>query len=382
MKSPFKDLTFEDLKSIFLTYGFAIATGIGAYIIDRFFESPHAHLVIFSIFILAITLSSAYGGLRAGLLTTIITTLEGMYILPPGNSFLVTELSSITQILMFVLNGLLISLVIEKFKKTDMARDYREKEKRITQIMTRTQQEFTKAQAEIKARDEFLSFASHELKTPLTTMLLQIQTILHNIKNVSLANFSVQHLLQMLENAEAESKQLSKMINDLLNVSLITTGRLDLKLEEVDLSKLVKDITDRFSQNLKQKNYSLSLEAQKPVKVQLDKLRIEQVVTNLISNAIKYGESKPINIKVTNSGSSGKVIITDQGIGIPLEQKDKIFAKFERAANSSKYQGLGIGLYITAQIIKAHNGKINVESKPNKGSIFTVELPLKQPKKS
>ncbi|KKQ14801.1 MAG: Sensory box histidine kinase [Candidatus Daviesbacteria bacterium GW2011_GWA1_36_8] len=243
-------------------------------------------------------------------------------------------------------------------------------------IYNTIQEDLTSAQSEIKLRDEFLSMASHELKTPLTSMLLQIQSALHNIKNVSLANFSVANLLKMLESVETQTERLSKMINDLLNVSLITTGKLELEKENFDLSKTVREVVNRFVEKLEKEGYTLSLEADKEILGNWDKLRIEQVITNLLTNAIKYGDKKPIEVRVINFNKSGKIHVKDQGIGIPAELQKKIFEKFERAVTSSQFQGSGLGLYITNQIVKAHNGKVHLKSREGKGSTFIVELPV------
>lgn len=258
-----------------------------------------------------------------------------------------------------------------------LIREFNRKEKNyLTQVKNLTEENL-KSQKEIKVRDEFLSIASHELKTPLTSTLLKLQIALNNIKNVSLADFSVQKLLEMLESAEQQTQRLSRMINDLLNVSIIRTGRLDLEFEETDLSQIVKDVAGSFSERAEKEGYKVRVEAEDKIKAVIDKVRVSQVVTNLISNALKYGLGNPISVKAYKYSSIGKIIIEDHGIGIPTNQQDKIFSLFERVHNNN-YTGLGIGLYISSQIVKAHKGKIDVQSKPGKGSIFTVELPLKK----
>ncbi len=182
----------------------------------------------------------------------------------------------------------------------------------------------------------------------------------------------------MLESAEGQTHRLSKMINDLLNVSLITTRKLELEKEVVDLSDLTKKVIDDFSERLKKEGYVVKTDLQKVVKGRFDKVRMEQAVTNLISNAIKYGNKKPIEVKVTGTDDSAKIIVIDHGIGIASDQKEKIFELFERAVPTGRYKGLGIGLYITDQIVKAHAGKLKVETAENEGSTFVIELPLKK----
>jgi signal transduction histidine kinase len=234
------------------------------------------------------------------------------------------------------------------------------------------------AEEEVRAREEFLSIASHELKNPLTSMLLQIQGILHNVKHVSLADFSVDKMMRMLESSEQQSRRLNKMISDLLNVSLITTGRMDLEMEKANLTDIVKDVAMRFTEQLERAGCEFKLIATKPIEMKVDKLRIEQVITNLLSNAIKYGKGKPIVLEVEKDNTIARITVSDKGIGIPPENLERIFNRFERAAVDRKeYKGLGVGLYIASQIVNAHKGVIKVKSKSGEGSEFIVELPIK-----
>lgn len=206
-------------------------------------------------------------------------------------------------------------------------------------------------------------------------MLLQVQTAIHNIRNVSLANFSVVTLLKMLEDTEQQSKRLSKMVNDLLDLSLITTGKMDLEIEQVNISLITQAVVERFAARVANKD-QLRIIAKKAVVGYCDKLRIEQAINNLVSNAIKYGNGKPITVQVENGGQMAKITVRDEGIGIPYDQQKKIFKRFERAVSPRDYKGLGVGLYIAYQIIEAHKGKIHLESHPNEGSIFILEFPL------
>lgn len=262
-------------------------------------------------------------------------------------------------------------------KQYERLHEYQRKLHQAHKIIETLEHNYDTAQTEIKARDQFLAIASHELKTPVTSMLLEVQSAIHNIKNVSLANFSVATLLKMLEDTEQQSKRLSKMVNDLLDLSLITTGKIDLEPEETNIAKIVTDVAARFATRLSD-GKQLIIDIPKPVFCYCDRLRIEQAVVNLISNAIKYGNNKPIIVSVSANNDVVKIVVADQGIGIPPDQQKRIFNRFERAVTSRNYKGLGVGLYITYQIVKAHDGKIHVESSLNKGSIFTLELPSKK----
>lgn len=228
----------------------------------------------------------------------------------------------------------------------------------------------------IQARDEFLSIASHELKTPLTSMLLQLQTVLHSIKSQSLASFSIERTMTSLESTISQSKRLSKLVNDLLNISLITTGRLELEREKTDLTKIVKDVSERLKEQAHKSGSEIKVLDGKAVIGHWDRIRMEQVVTNLITNAIKYGDGKPVEVEVANGGKQALLRITDHGLGIPHDLQDKIFDRFQRGEVKSSIKGLGVGLYLVNEIVKAHNGKIALSSKPKEGSTFTIQLPL------
>ena len=208
-------------------------------------------------------------------------------------------------------------------------------------------------------------------------MLLKLHDMLHKVRNVSLANFSVPALMKVLENAQQQTRRLSNMINDLLNVSLITTGRLKLDKEEIDLTNIVKNVLENFSEMFKDEGYKVRLDSEKKIIGRWDKNRIEQAITNLVSNAIKYGEKNPIEIKLENNNTTARFIIHDHGIGISKDDQKILFDRFARALTSKEYKkGLGVGLYITYQIIKAHRGNIRVISKSGNGSTFIVELPM------
>lgn len=371
----------ETLQKVLLTYGSSVLLTLLMLLITRILLPFTGSGSLFSLYILGVLAAAVYQGAWAGFLTTALTSVTVDYFfLPPLYPLKATNVPYVYLLGFFFIVGILASMIVHHLQyRKDMV-DFKRKEREYLQLLSIMQKENRKYQQEIKARDEFLSLASHELKTPLSSLLLQLQTALHNIRNVSLANFSVENLLKMLQSAEQQSVRLSKMINDLLNTSLITTGRLELEREPVDLSTLVQDVIDQFAAKEKD-GARITLTAAKNVVGEWDKLRIEQVVTNLLSNAIKYGDDKPIEVTVSKHDAHARLSVTDHGIGIPKEQQEKIFEKFKRGVSNHDYQGLGVGLYITAQIVKVHEGKITVRSKQNHGSTFTVELPLKNEKK-
>ncbi len=358
--------------------GFNVATGFVAAICLLYLPQFNPFLI----FIPTITFFAWYGGFVLGFLTTIINLFIVILMLfyPIKHPLLVVKVDLILEMAIFFFIGTFISYVIHVSKQHDKITEYQRKFRQTYHVIETLEKNYETSQTEIKARDQFLAIASHELKTPVTSMLLQVQTAIHNIRNVSLANFSVATLLKMLEDTEQQSKRLSKMVNDLLDLSLITTGKIDLEIEETNISNIVEGVAERFDARLVDKN-QLSVIIKKPVIGYCDKLRIEQAIINLVSNAIKYGNNKPIVIIVTNVHDYAKISVIDEGIGIAHEQQKKIFNRFERAVSPRDYKGLGVGLYITYQIIKAHKGKIHLESQTNKGSTFTLEFPLKQPTK-
>lgn len=239
--------------------------------------------------------------------------------------------------------------------------------------------EYTIALKDIKDRDQFLSIISHELKTPLTVMLLNLHSLSKSVQNDSLASFSIHELVKILKNSEQQIKWLKSMIDNLQDVSLITIGRMDLHLEDTDLVSVAKQVIQSFSEKLKREKIKINIQAKSAVVGMWDKVRIEQVITNLISNAIKYGGGKPIDIQIFKNGGDAKFIIKDQGMGIPSHEQEVIFDLFKRASGPGEYKkGLGVGLFITSQIVKIHGGQIKVSSIMTKGASFTIELPLKK----
>jgi PAS domain S-box-containing protein len=233
---------------------------------------------------------------------------------------------------------------------------------------------YHEAQEAIRVRDEFLSIASHELRTPLTPLQIHFQRLLGPRRSEALVP---QQLHRILERCERQVHRLQALIDNLLDVSRISSGRLRLQTETVDLADIVRDVSGRFAEELAAAECQLVLESLTPVVGQWDRLRLEQVVTNVLGNAIKYGGGKPIEIKVEETPLGGRLRIADHGIGIADSDLARIFQRFQRAVSARSYGGMGLGLYITRQIVDAHCGSIQVESNPGSGSVFVVELPRK-----
>lgn len=254
----------------------------------------------------------------------------------------------------------------------------KKRENQLKEIIQSERKAKEQAQEAIRSRDEFLSIASHELKTPLTTIILRIQSTLDSILNQSLAKFSGEKLVASLNIAHDQTRRLQNLIKDLLNFSLITTGKLELELKEDDLSELVKSVVNRFGDHLTLAGCSLKLESGDEIRGLWDQVRLDQAISNLLTNAIKYGEGTPIEIIVKKDGDKARITFADNGIGIDPKLQKTIFERFKRGTTDGKFQGLGVGLFIVKQIVEAHGGKVFVKSKLGKGSRFTIELPIRK----
>jgi signal transduction histidine kinase len=231
------------------------------------------------------------------------------------------------------------------------------------------------ARKELEQRkDAFLSMASHELKTPLTALKLQT-SLLHR----QLAKQGIQDADPALSRMETQINKVTRLVEELLDVSKIQAGRLEYVRETVDLEALLQEITEI----LQQTNPSHTIVVRGTVGTSLigDPDRLGQVFINLLSNAIKYSpDAKTVEMDLSTSPEMVTVSVRDHGLGIPREQRDKIFDRFYRVTDSKQraIPGLGMGLYIVAEIVKRHGGTITVDSAIGKGSTFTVTLPKKR----
>jgi signal transduction histidine kinase len=232
----------------------------------------------------------------------------------------------------------------------------------------------------LQLRDEFISIAGHELKTPLTPLCLQRQMI-HKIMQSRGLPESVkeQKLEAYLQMSERQIDALTKLVETLLDVSQIRLGRFSIKPEtNVDLFNLVQEVVERHRPQweLAQSPVKVVLLGESP-KGQWDKLRMEQAISNLLTNAIKYGRGKPIEMTISSAMPGARISVRDHGPGISQADQARIFNRFERAGSMNSFGGLGLGLYITRQIVTAHSGTIGIESEIGNGASFIIDLPLK-----
>lgn len=220
-------------------------------------------------------------------------------------------------------------------------------------------------------RDEFLSIASHELKTPLTSLKLQSQMFKRHLERKTGEAYSPERIKRFMLEADNQVTRLTRLVDDMLDISRIRTGRLSISTEEVEISSVIKEVIERMRPSFPK----LEIGDFDSGVIRCDRLRIEQVMTNILNNALRYGKGLPVRVDLRSVGGSVKISVTDQGIGIPTDQKEKIFTRFQRAVPANEISGLGLGLYISRQIVEAHRGKIWVDSELEKGSCFTVEIP-------
>ncbi|HTB32557.1 MAG TPA: ATP-binding protein, partial [Bacteroidia bacterium] len=225
----------------------------------------------------------------------------------------------------------------------------------------------------LNKKDEFISIASHELKTPITSL----KGVLQILERKFPQNDETQVVHSFVKKAIKQVDKLVELIGDLLDVTKIQAGKLALRKTTFDLDELINECVEELQSSLQK--YTLIIEGDKDVEIHADRNRLEQVIINLVSNAAKYspGEDKII-INVTKIEEGVKIAVTDFGIGIAKNKIPLLFDRFYRVdENSQKYAGLGLGLYISSEIVKRHNGHINIESEQGKGSTFWFVIPWK-----
>ncbi|WPB76703.1 hybrid sensor histidine kinase/response regulator [Archangium violaceum] len=231
---------------------------------------------------------------------------------------------------------------------------------------------YRESQEAIRLRDEFLAVAAHELRTPLTTLGLQLGTLVQRARRESSPE-----MVERLDKGLRQVKRLGSLVETLLDVSRLSTGELSLTLEGMDLVELVREVLERFEAESRSMGCALRLEAARELVGQWDRMRVEQVVAGLVSNALKFGAHQPVDVRVVSDGVVARVVVEDRGIGVPEEQLERIFERFGRAVSSRSYGGLGLGLYLARRAAEAHGGRVWAESRPGGGARFTLELPLR-----
>lgn len=224
-----------------------------------------------------------------------------------------------------------------------------------------------------QARDDFISAASHELNTPIGALQIRAQSLLQMLQRGG--SIGTEQLIQWAAHAERQVRRLVRLSEALLDVSRIRAGRIELKQEPVDLAVLARGLAWRLAEDLPGISTPLEVDAPDSLPGIGDPLRLEQVLINLLSNAAKYGQGRPIHLTLAARDGVARIVVRDQGIGISADEQHRIFEPFERTESAASYGGLGLGLWIVQEIVTRMEGCVGVSSEPGRGATFTVEIP-------
>lgn len=263
------------------------------------------------------------------------------------------------------LDGAALEAVHETFSEMRTALAARGGERSATQTV----------QQALAARDRQLSIATHELRTPIASILLNLDLLERTAR--ARGSLDVDSVSRLLAVPSRQLRRLTRMVDLLLDVAQVENERLVLQPEPVDLCRVVHESVSRLAEMAREAGCELGLQGCAPVVGRWDRLRLEQVVTNLVTNAIKYGGGR-IEVSTGGDDAEARLTVRDHGSGIAAEDQQRIFEPFERLARSSAEEGAGLGLYIVREIVRAHGGRISIDSRPGAGATFTVHLPVER----
>ena len=248
------------------------------------------------------------------------------------------------------------------------------------EALEQSRRELRATQAElehaVRMRDDFMSMVAHELRTPLNTLFLEAQMRSMQLDRGNMAAFSEELLRKMVARDGRQIQSMIRLINDMVDVTRIRSGKLSIRPADTELSGLLQRIVSDLAQRADADGGTIELHAAEQVTGLWDEFRVEQVIINLLTNALRYGGSKPIRVTLTRSATHAEVEVRDQGVGISAEDQVRIFSPFERAGTKVVSEGLGLGLYIARQLAESHGGTLTVESAPNEGAAFRLTLPF------
>ena len=271
----------------------------------------------------------------------------------------------VVALIIFILSGKRVT----KQRKVDQAR--------VIVFEPETKFHADKSEQERQLKEHFLVMASHELKTPMTTILGQVQLMLRRLSNMPELSYDLVAMRTALERVNGQTHRLNALVDDLLDLYNVRAGKVQLRLEACNLVDACREVVEE--QRLLT-GRTIELEAPlSPIMLQADTDRLDQVVVNLVSNAIKYSpEGSPVKVLVDQRRDIGIIEVCDRGPGIPRSEQAHIFEPFYRGSDvqTTVKSGLGLGLTICKDIVERHSGRIWCRSRPGKGSIFIVELPL------
>ena len=244
----------------------------------------------------------------------------------------------------------------------------------------RQRQELQAAKAELQRavsmRDDFMSMIAHELRNPLNSVYLQTQLRRRMLGAPQAPD--AQTMLKMVERDERQIRSMVRLLDDMLDVSRARTGRLAMVPAPFDLAASGREVLAAIQEQATNAGVAITIAAPESLPVVGDEFRVEQVITNLLTNALRYGRGKPVVVTVglREQENEAFVSVRDQGAGIAPADQERIFEQFERAEGSTQVPGLGLGLYIARQIAQAHQGRLEVRSTPGEGAEFVLTLPL------
>jgi signal transduction histidine kinase len=228
-----------------------------------------------------------------------------------------------------------------------------------------------------RERDDFISAASHELKTPIGALQLKAQSVLLRLdQGVTVGGGEV---LEWAQQVERQARRLARLSETLLDVSRIRAGRIVLERQPVDLAELVRQVGARLADDLGGACQEIVIDAPERLPGEGDPVRLDQVLTNLLGNAAKYGRGKPIEVTLRGDGRRARCAVRDHGLGIAPADQARVLEPFTRAVSPASYGGLGLGLWIVREIVARMAGTLEVESAPDRGTTVTVEIPWGEP---
>ncbi|KAF1049469.1 hybrid sensor histidine kinase/response regulator [Xylophilus sp.] len=225
----------------------------------------------------------------------------------------------------------------------------------------------------VRMRDDFMSLVSHELRTPLNALFLETQARKLHLERDGGAGLDPR---ATIESDQRQIQAMVRLIDDMLDVARLRHGRLPLRTRPTDLSALVRRVADAHALRASEAGVAVRVDATEPVQGAWDTFRIEQLLTNLLDNALRHGGATPVTIAAYRADGQAELVVRDQGPGVDPADQERIFGQFERAAGEQAGPGLGLGLYLAREIAAAHGGSIAVQSTPGQGAAFVVRLPL------
>jgi PAS domain S-box-containing protein len=228
----------------------------------------------------------------------------------------------------------------------------------------------------VEARDRFLSIASHELKTPLTSMKLQLQFYKRQIERHKADYLAEARVNKLITDSLKQTSNLERLVNDMLDISRINTGKLTYHFDKTDMCEIVNEAVESVRPTIERSGSKIIIASCGPLFGMWDAQRMEQVLINLLTNAARYGKGNPIHVNLSLENGWVRIEVADQGMGIDIRDQERIFGQFERAVRQNEISGFGLGLYIAKKILSAHGGNLTLKSALDKGSVFTISLPL------